>query len=642
MNKLPLFHLVCAEHGKFIDYGTGNTKIWNYNTENGEGKVSKYSAYFNGDDEHFLQCDIGDIGRTFTWAMWVYKSAHTLTSYPIFASFHLPYLACDGSTSPFRFSYKNTSSAQVSISGTTIPALNTWYHVAVTSSDTAIRLYVNGVQQASTTTLMISSGPDAHDFELGRHRDTNTYKMAGRLDDVRFYTEELTASEIAQIANPLSDPNKMSFSRDGSPICYNIEEDIEWTLLDNFQSANLDGGRTAYNTAIGGSNITSAAALTSAGWTVYMDAYDSTAYTRVKGYLQMFYSSSPIGYIYKNLPTGYNKVKVYWGNWYSGTATLKIGGVAVQTLGASAGASVYVGDYTGTPEIRFEEDGIVWVSQIWVGKTKTPSSAVTNTIIQKHSFVHNYLSPNLHSYDSWTVSSGSIGSFSQNGATAENVRKQLADPWGQPTIVWESKTDATSDADGGWNHTAVAIDRTKRYRYSVWFKRNNNTNGRFYHGCNGYGTTDGVYGRSDGALNTNPYFLHYVSEIPAGVWYLIVAHIWPAGSGTGSNYSDSGVYNIKGDKVYSITQDYVWHTSSTTGRGRTYLYYGTDTNQIQWMVYPVFEKCDGTESSLIDLISGKAYCNSGKIPSSNLNISPASVRIQNDKKLLINNKIILK
>jgi hypothetical protein len=59
---------------------------------------------------------------SWTISMWAMKEAHTVSSYPIFLSFGLPYIACSSSGSPFRLSY--TAGSQVNASGTTIPVLN--------------------------------------------------------------------------------------------------------------------------------------------------------------------------------------------------------------------------------------------------------------------------------------------------------------------------------------------------------------------------------------------------------------------------------------------------------------------------------------------------------------------------------------
>jgi hypothetical protein len=147
--------------------------------------------------------------------------------------------------------------------------------------------------------------------------------------------------------------------------CDMISEGGGWTLLDDFVST-INGGTSQYSNSLSGTLIDSAADLSVAGWNKNLTDYDNTAYTRTPGYLQMFYSGTPIGYISKTLPSGYDEVYIKWGNWYTGTASLQIGGSTVQTLTANRGAAIYKGTYSSGAQIRFSENGIVWVGEVWV------------------------------------------------------------------------------------------------------------------------------------------------------------------------------------------------------------------------------------------------------------------------------------
>ena len=212
---------------------------------------------------------------------------------------------------------------------------------------------------------------------------------------------------------------------------------------------------------------------------------------------------------------------------------------------------------------------------------------------------------NIIDPSTWSIGSGSVGVFGQNGGSTENYRVLDQDPFGQDAVIWEARPDSVSNADGGWNTSTFSIDNTKMYRFSVWVKRNNNINGRFYLGLNGYGSTNGVYLRSNGSNNTNPYFYNSITFFDSEVWYLVVGHVWADGSGTGSSYVDSGIYTVNGGKVANINSDYVWRSETTSARHRTYLYYGTDTNQRQQFAYPRVDVIDGTEPSIEDLLNNK-------------------------------------
>ena len=74
-----------------------------------------------------------------------------------------------------------------------------------------------------------------------------------------------------------------------------------------------------------------------------------------------------------------------------------------------------------------------------------------------------YIKPTLLNYTQWVVgTSGSQGTFGQNGSTAENQIILYPNPWGKQDVVWATLTnDATSNADGGWSTSNYTIDKTK-------------------------------------------------------------------------------------------------------------------------------------------------------------------------------------
>ncbi|WP_440068933.1 DUF6443 domain-containing protein [Tenacibaculum discolor] len=193
----------------------------------------------------------------------------------------------------------------------------------------------------------------------------------------------------------------------------------------------------------------------------------------------------------------------------------------------------------------------------------------------------------------WLEGMGSTSFYNQNGSTTENQRVLGASPRGTKEVLWLCGNDVTSNADGGWNTDYINIDNTKSYRYTVWVKRTGSQNGRTYHG------TQNVNNLS-GTANNNPYFWN--GDLPQlDTWYLLVGIIHPAGY-TGSDKGISGVYDINGTRVIDGTE-FVWDSSTTTSRFRSYLYYSTDVTTNQYFWNPVLETVDGTELS-IDAIVG--------------------------------------
>lgn len=209
---------------------------------------------------------------------------------------------------------------------------------------------------------------------------------------------------------------------------------------------------------------------------------------------------------------------------------------------------------------------------------------------------------------------GSQTGFSQNGTTAENVRILAEDPFGNNSVIWECQPAGDDSSDGGWNTSLFDIDHTKMYRFSVWVNRNVlGTTGRFYLGLNGYnsaGSNIGVLLRSSGSNQTNPYF--YISsdpptssELPVGEWILAAAHVWPSDAGTGSVFTDTGLYKVDGTKMASVPGDFVWRTDGGRARHRAYLFYCEDPTARQRFVYPRVDLCDGTEPSIEDLLKNR-------------------------------------
>lgn len=188
--------------------------------------------------------------------------------------------------------------------------------------------------------------------------------------------------------------------------------------------------------------------------------------------------------------------------------------------------------------------------------------------------------------EQWTIGTTQASTgFNANGDG--NSRILDTNPYGGNTCVWDvSNQDATSDADGGWNSSSFPIDNTKMYRFSTWVRRKTIGNGSFYLGLYGYNSASsnvGVLARSNAANNTNPYFTATGWWGSANTWYLVVGHVWPVGSGTGSNHPESGIYTVDGTKISNIG-DYVWRTDNARSLHRSYLYYSTDTatNQQWW------------------------------------------------------------
>jgi hypothetical protein len=211
---------------------------------------------------------------------------------------------------------------------------------------------------------------------------------------------------------------------------------------------------------------------------------------------------------------------------------------------------------------------------------------------------------------SWSVGSGGASGYNQNGNTNENERVNGTDPWGNSTVVWESRPSGDGNADGGWETSWYDIDRTKLYRFSIWVKRTSSTSGgTSYLGLYGNGGTWGVERLDNGANEGNPYWeCNGTGAYTQNVWYLLVGHCYPAGTTGISNnrHPDTGRYTVNGrngDLNYcNVGGDVRWLSNTTQTLHRTYHFYcGDSTTRLQWFD-PRIDLCDGTEPTISDLL----------------------------------------
>ena len=89
----------------------------------------------------------------------------------------------------------------ITITGTTIIRPNVWYYVAGTADGSNMRLYVNGVQEASTAqsgTITTGSTNWTNSLFFGSD-DLPSKFLVGVLDEARVYNRALSASEITQL-----------------------------------------------------------------------------------------------------------------------------------------------------------------------------------------------------------------------------------------------------------------------------------------------------------------------------------------------------------------------------------------------------------------------------------------------------------
>jgi len=106
------------------------------------------------------------------------------------------------------FLYSSGTNA-ISKLGTTSLSVGTWYHVAVSNDGTTTRLFVNGVQENSWTTVNINSG-SSYDVRIGANITGTTSNANGHLDEFRISdTARYTSNFSVATAPFVNDANTL-------------------------------------------------------------------------------------------------------------------------------------------------------------------------------------------------------------------------------------------------------------------------------------------------------------------------------------------------------------------------------------------------------------------------------------------------
>jgi hypothetical protein len=238
-------------------------------------------------------------------------------------------------------------------------------------------------------------------------------------------------------------------------------------------------------------------------------------------------------------------------------------------------------------------------------------------------------SQNLISSSSWNIAAGNVGIFEANGSASENIREMGTDPYGTQNILWKAVPDGGNNDDGGWNTTHFSIDNSKMYRFSIWIKKTNSTDGTTYFGV---GSAQGILALS-GSVNSNPYF--WYGDLPAlNKWYLLVGYVHASNDPSTTSYG--GIYDGEtGARVLGM-EDFKFSTSATTAYHRTYLYYDVNTSDRQYFFNPeVYQMADNKpvgENVTSVVFNGNALFNKKvgigtATPSGNLHIHAATPEI---------------
>jgi hypothetical protein len=221
-----------------------------------------------------------------------------------------------------------------------------------------------------------------------------------------------------------------------------------------------------------------------------------------------------------------------------------------------------------------------------------------------------YLPNSLINMNNWTVSTGGVTGYNQNGQTNENQRTITTNPWVDSDVIWGSYPNGSDFDDGGWNTDWFNIDNTKLYRFSVWVKRTSSTyGGTFYLGM--YANGDGSRRMDNSAVEGNAYWnCTGTGGLTQDVWYLYVGHVYPWNTSYTGRHPNTGYYFVNNPTKQGDvngcnigTGDLKWSTNSTQGIHRTYHYYCADSTTRLQFYDPRVDLVDGKEPSITELVN---------------------------------------
>jgi concanavalin A-like lectin/glucanase superfamily protein/uncharacterized protein DUF2341 len=101
----------------------------------------------------------------------------------------------------FEFDTNDGTSQYAKFNQISPPALSTWYHVVGVRDNTTIKIYVNGIEGATTDTVGTITDMDSDSWTIGRVGDSSSRYWDGLIDEVKIYNFALTQSQIKQDYN---------------------------------------------------------------------------------------------------------------------------------------------------------------------------------------------------------------------------------------------------------------------------------------------------------------------------------------------------------------------------------------------------------------------------------------------------------
>jgi len=215
---------------------------------------------------------------------------------------------------------------------------------------------------------------------------------------------------------------------------------------------------------------------------------------------------------------------------------------------------------------------------------------------------YSFSQTNLLDTSTWTAGTGSVVGFNIYGTDLENTRILGQDPFGSQSVLWKSIPIESNNGNRGWFTDYINIDHSKTYRFAVWVKKTNSTDGTIYISNRGIDDSGSVATQDlDGVLNGAGYF--FSSDPPnLNEWYLIVCYMHD------SNYSSAlsigGVYDTNGIRITNTKEDAKFSGTAVELNLGVYLKFSDNVNDELLIYAPTLYEVNGQEPTLQELIDG--------------------------------------
>jgi hypothetical protein len=118
----------------------------------------------------------------------------------------------------------------------------------------------------------------------------------------------------------------------------------------------------------------------------------------------------------------------------------------------------------------------------------------------------------------WTEGSNPYGYDPYGSGEENNSIISTLNPFGYQDLVWECNVVSGGEEAGGWAYNTYDIDKTLRYRHTIWAKFIGGIGRDMFFGCGNTGhTSDLTFDDSD-SVNNNPYFASGL-ELPNAIHF---------------------------------------------------------------------------------------------------------------------------